>query len=97
MEEMRQNVEAAQHKSFEAEQCQCNALREYVDMYDRDQGLLAINAEWRQIESGPRKTLGRHGPQPGEWAGAKKRKRQSCGSSRTVTNNTLAALNLSPR
>ena len=38
MEEMRKNVEAAQHKSFEAEQSLCSALREYVDSYDRDQG-----------------------------------------------------------
>ena len=31
------NVVAAQHKkSFEAEQCLCNALREYVDNYGRD-------------------------------------------------------------
>ena len=38
MEEMRKNVEAAQHKSFEAEQSLCCALREYVDSYDRDRG-----------------------------------------------------------
>ena len=38
MEEMRKNVEAAQHKSFEAEQSLCSALREYVDSYDKDQG-----------------------------------------------------------
>ena len=37
MEEMRKNVVAAQHKSFEAEQSLCNALREHVDGYDRDQ------------------------------------------------------------
>ena len=37
MEELRKNVEAAQHKSFEAEQSLCNALREYVDSYDKDQ------------------------------------------------------------
>ena len=30
------NVEAAQHKGFEAEQSLCSALREYVDSYDRD-------------------------------------------------------------
>ena len=38
MEEMRENVESAQHKSYEAERSLCNALREYVDSYDRDQG-----------------------------------------------------------
>ena len=38
MEEMRKNVVAAQQKSFESEQSLCNALREYVDGYDRDQG-----------------------------------------------------------
>ena len=56
MEEMRRNVVAAQQKSFEAEQSLCNALREYVEGYDRDQGrartlmtkLLAITAEPRQ-------------------------------------------------
>ena len=37
MEEMRRNVVAAQQKSFEAEQSLCNALREYVDNYGRDQ------------------------------------------------------------
>ena len=36
MEEMRKNVEAAQHQSFEAEQSLRNALQEYVDSYDRD-------------------------------------------------------------
>ena len=37
MEEMRKNVVAAQQTSFEAEQSICNALREYVDNYGRDQ------------------------------------------------------------
>ena len=31
-------MEAAQHKSYEAEQNLCDALREFVDNYDRDQG-----------------------------------------------------------
>ena len=31
-------MEAAQHKSCEAEQSLCNDLREYVNSYDRDQG-----------------------------------------------------------
>ena len=36
---MRKNVVAAQpNKFFKAEQSLCNALREYVDGYDRDQG-----------------------------------------------------------
>ena len=38
MEEMRKNVEAAEHQSFEAEQSLCNALREYVDCFDKDRG-----------------------------------------------------------
>ena len=38
MEEMRKNVEAAQHKSFEVEESLCSALREYVDGYDKGQG-----------------------------------------------------------
>ena len=38
MEEMRKNVEAAQHTNFEAEQSLCSALREYVDSHDKDQG-----------------------------------------------------------
>ena len=38
IEEMRKNVEAAQHKSFEAEQSLSSALREYVDTFDRDRG-----------------------------------------------------------
>ena len=45
-------VEAAQHKSCEAERSLCDALREYVDSYDRsgscqdlDDKILAINAE----------------------------------------------------
>ena len=52
MEEMRENVVAAQQKSFEAEQSLCNALREYVEGYDRsgpcqdsDDQTLAINTE----------------------------------------------------
>ena len=38
MEEMRKTVEAAQHKSFEAEQSLCSALWEYVDTLRQDQG-----------------------------------------------------------
>ena len=38
MEEMRKNVVAAQQKSFEVGQSVCNALREFVEGYDRDQG-----------------------------------------------------------
>ena len=37
-EEMRTNLEAAQLKSFEAEQRLCSALREYVDTFDKDRG-----------------------------------------------------------
>ena len=53
MEEMRKNVEVAQHKSFEVEQSLCSALREYVDSYDKRSGscevkndkMLAIDAK----------------------------------------------------
>ena len=54
MEEMRKNLVAAQQKSFEAEQSLCNALREYVEGYDRSgtwqdpyDMMLAINSEQR--------------------------------------------------
>ena len=36
MEEMRKNVEGAQHKSFKTEQSLCSAFREYVDTFERD-------------------------------------------------------------
>ena len=38
MEEMKKDVEAAQHRSYEAERSLCSALREYLDSYDKDQG-----------------------------------------------------------
>ena len=38
MEELRKNVEAAHHKSYEAEQSLCDAQRAYNDSHDRDQG-----------------------------------------------------------
>ena len=69
MEDMRKNVVAAQQNSFEAEQNLCNAFREYVDNYGRDQSgpgqdpddkMLAINAEPRHKEYEPRKRLGGH-------------------------------------
>ena len=65
MEEMRKNVEAAQHKSFEAEQSLCSALREYVGSYDQDQGRARTQMTkcWQSMQS---------------W---EKRKRQDCGSS----------------
>ena len=59
MEEMRKNVEAAQHKSFEAEQSLCNALREYVDSYDRDQGRARtpMTKCWQSMQSRDTKNL----------------------------------------
>ena len=36
-------------------------------------------------------------PQPGEWAGARKRKRQSCGSSWRVTNNDTRSTESQPK
>ena len=38
MEEMRRNVEVAEHESSEAEQNLCSALREYADTFDKDHG-----------------------------------------------------------
>ena len=38
IEEMRENPEAAQHKSFEAEQRLCSALRVHVDTFDNVRG-----------------------------------------------------------
>ena len=58
MEEMRKNVEAAQHKSFEAEQALCSA-REYVDSYDKDQGRARtlITKCWQSMQSRDTKNL----------------------------------------
>ena len=59
MEEMRKNVEAAQHKSFEAEQSQCSALREYVDSYDKDRGRARtlMTKCWQSIPSQDTKNM----------------------------------------
>ena len=38
IEEMREILEAVQHKSFEAEQRVCSAFREHVDTFDKDRG-----------------------------------------------------------
>ena len=53
MEEMRKNVEAAQHKSFEAEQSLRSALREYVDTFDRDRGRpkTMMTKLWQSMQS----------------------------------------------
>ena len=53
MEERRRNVETAQHKSFQAEQSLCNALREYVDNYgrDQDQARTLMTQCWQSIQS----------------------------------------------
>ena len=47
------NVEAAQHKSFEAEQSLCSALREYVDTFGRDRGRpkTIITKLWQSMQS----------------------------------------------
>ena len=59
MEEVRKNVEAAQHKSFEAEQSLCSALREYVDSYDEDQGRARtlMTRCWQSVHSHEIKNL----------------------------------------
>ena len=92
---------AAHQRSFEAERSLCNALRENGDGHDRDQScqdlddkILAINAEPRHKNMDLEKTWKIYSPHPTEWAGAKKRKRQSCGSSWRETNNKPAAMNL---
>ena len=53
MEEMRKNVVVAQQQSFEAEQSLCNALREYVEGYDRDQGRATtlMTKCWQSMQS----------------------------------------------
>ena len=53
MEEMRKNVEVAQHKTCEAEQSLCSALREYVDTFDRDRGRLKtiMTKLWQLLQS----------------------------------------------
>ena len=52
-------MEAAQHKSYEAEQSLCNALREYVDSYDKDQGLARtlMTKCWQSMQSRDTKNL----------------------------------------
>ena len=59
MEEKRKNVEAAQHKSFEAEQSLCSALREYVDSHDRDRGRARtlMTKCWQSMQSRKTKNL----------------------------------------
>ena len=53
MEEMRKNVEVAQHKSFEAEQSLCSALRECVHTFDRDRGRpkTIMTKLWKSMQS----------------------------------------------
>ena len=53
MEEMRKNVVAAQQKNFEAEQSLCNALREYVDNFGRDQDQVRTRMTkcWQSVQS----------------------------------------------
>ena len=91
VEEMRKNVEAARHTSFEAEQSLCSALREYVDTFDRDRvspednddKTVAIDAKnWTLM-----KTSRTCCPKQGKWAGVKKRKRQDCGNTSKQTIN----------
>ena len=52
-------MEAAQHKSFEAEQSLCNALREYVDSYDKDQcrARTLMTKCWQSTQSRDTKNL----------------------------------------
>ena len=53
LQEMMKNVVAAQQKSFEAEQSLCNALREYLEGYDRDQGRARtlMTKCWQSVQS----------------------------------------------
>ena len=53
MEEMRNNMVAAQQQSFEVEQSQSNALREYVEGHDTDQGRARtlMTKCWQSIQS----------------------------------------------
>ena len=53
------NLEAAQHKSFEAEQRLCSALREYVDTFDKDRGRpkTIMTKLWQLMQSGDTKNL----------------------------------------
>ena len=59
MEAMRRNVDAAQNKSFEAEQSLCGALREYVDSYDKDEGRpgTLMTKCWQSVQSGDTENL----------------------------------------
>ena len=84
---------AAQHKSFEAEQSLCSTLREYVNNYgrDQDQARTLMKECWQSMQNRGTKNMNlakdlEDFPQPGECAGAKK-KRQSCGTRWRVTNN----------
>ena len=59
MEEMRKNVVAAQQKGFEAEQSLCNAPREQVDGYDRDQdqARTLMTKCWQSMQSRDTKNM----------------------------------------
>ena len=59
MKEMTKNVVAAQRTCFEAKQSLCNALREYVEGYDRDQGRARtpMTQCWQSIQSRDTKNM----------------------------------------
>ena len=52
-------MEAAQHRSFEAEQRLCSALREYVDTFDKDRGRskTIMTKLWQLMQSRDTKNL----------------------------------------
>ena len=56
---MRKNLEAAQYKSFEAEQSLRSALGEYVDTFDRERGRpkTMMTKLWQSMQSGETKNL----------------------------------------
>ena len=59
IDEMRKNLEAAQHRSFEAEQRLCSALQEYVDTFDKDRGRpkTIMTKLWQLMQSRDTKSL----------------------------------------
>ena len=59
MEEMKKNVEAAQHESFEAEQSLCNALRDTSTVTTKDQGRARTRMTkcWQSMQSQDTKNL----------------------------------------
>ena len=107
MEAVRKNVVTAQQKSFEAEQSLCDARREYVDSYDRDQGRARTLMPkcWQSLQSRDTKNLnfekdllGRHTVHSPE-SGLVRRRENGKAVEAAAGRRTIcpAAMNLSPR